>query len=314
MRALTGQHQIRPSRDGHENDNSLSIITVTYNSADVLQGLLDSITDGAAGLAGVEVVVVDNLSTDNSADLAARHPICPKVIRMNRNAGYAAGINAAVAAIDDGRHILILNPDIRLGPGAVGKLLERLENPHVGVAVPRMLNEDGSLALSLRREPSVAAVWWEAFLGRWASQADVGEIVGNPDLYNRSGAVDWATGAALAISAQARHLVGQWDESFFLYSEEVDYLRRVREHGFSVTYAPEAQVIHIGGEYRKSPMLSALLTRNRIEYFKRHHGKVATMLFQLGIVTGAAFRSFLSPSHRSALRAALRPSRFPIPQ
>ena len=314
MRALTGPQQDRPSHDGQENKKPLSIITVTYNSADVLQGLLDSIPDGTSGLVGVEVVVVDNLSADNSADLAARHPTCPKVIKMNRNAGYAAGINAAVAAIDDGRHILILNPDIRLGPGAVSKLLERLENPHVGVAVPRMLNEDGSLALSLRREPSVAAAWFEAFLGRWASQADVGEIVGNPDLYKHPRPVDWATGAALAISAQARRLVGQWDESFFLYSEEVDYLRRIRERGFSVTYAPEAQVMHIGGEYRKSPMLSALLTRNRIEYFKRHHGKAATLLFQLGIVTGAAFRSFLSPSHRSALRAALRPSRFPIPQ
>lgn len=290
----------------------MSLIVVTYNSARVLPGLLDSLPEGLSGIRDAETIVVDNASSDGSADIAARHPSRPRVIRMRSNAGYAAGINAAAETLASDRHILILNPDIRLRPGSGLSLLHRLRDPRVGVAVPRMLNEDGSIALSLRREPSVAAAWSEAFLGRLASLAGMGEIVGDPTIYAQGGPVEWATGAALAVSAQARRVVGHWDESFFLYSEEVDYLRRVRECGLSVIYVPEAEVIHIGGEYRENPMLSALLARNRIEYFRRHHGRVAAVLFQLGIVTGAALRSFLGPGHRAALRAALHPSRPPV--
>lgn len=290
----------------------LSLIIVTYNSASVLPGLLDSLADGLCGLSNVETIIVDNASQDGSADLAAGHSTRPKVIRMGRNAGYAAGINAATSSVEMDRHVLILNPDIRLRNGVAMRLLQRLQDTRVGVAVPRMLNEDGTIALSLRREPSIAAAWLEAFLGRWASRTSLSEVIGDPRIYDQGGPVEWATGAALAISAHARAIIGDWDESFFLYSEEVDYLRRMREHSFSIVYAPEAEVMHIGGEYRENPMLSALLARNRIRYFRRYHGKTEAALFQLGIVTGAAMRSFLGPTHRAALWASLRPSRFPL--
>lgn len=290
----------RPGRD-----RLLAIVVVTYNSADVLPGLLDSLRQGLAGIERYRVIVVDNNSGDDSPLIAATHDIGSEVIQMGRNAGYAAAINAAAARAGDDADLLILNPDIRLRPGAARILRDELADPSVGVAVPQIFAETGKMAHSLRREPSLRSAWTDALFGtRLAARLGTGEIVLDPELYAEGGAVEWATGAILAVSAKARRLVGKWDESFFLYSEETDYLQRVRAHGFQVFYVPEARAVHIGGAYHDNPFLSALMTANRIRYFRRHHGALATALFRLSIVVGEALRAPLGRGHRAALRAA----------
>ena len=97
-------------------DIGLSIIIVTYNSATVLSGLLDSLPAGLAGIKQFEIIVVDNDSADNSVDIALTHAVRPRVIRMGRNAGYAAAINAGAATAHPDADLLILNPDVRLLP------------------------------------------------------------------------------------------------------------------------------------------------------------------------------------------------------
>jgi GT2 family glycosyltransferase len=285
----------------------LSIVIVTYNSASVIQGLLDSIPSGLKGIEQVETIVVDNDSADDSVDIALAHPIRPKVISMGRNAGYAAGINAGVATAHPDADLLILNPDIRLLPNAARLLVDRLTEKSVGVAVPRILTEDGTTYWSLRREPSLLTAWTDAILGgTLAGRIGTGEMVGDAATYDREGLVEWATGAIVAVAARARRIVGDWDESFFLYMEEVDYLRRVRECGFSVAYVPQAQAVHIGGEYSENPRLSALLCANRIRYHRRHHGPLSTALFRLSIIVGEGIRAVRgSPGHRAAVRAAV---------
>lgn len=118
-------------------DSSLiAAVIVTYNSAAVLPGLLDSLAIGFEGIARHRTIVVDNNSGDNSADLALAHPIGVKVVRMGRNAGYAAAINAAAAELGPDADLLILNPDIRLLPGSVRRLCECLSDPSVGIVAP----------------------------------------------------------------------------------------------------------------------------------------------------------------------------------
>jgi N-acetylglucosaminyl-diphospho-decaprenol L-rhamnosyltransferase len=287
--------------------SGLSIVIVTYNSAAVLPGLLDSLPAGLKGITQFQIFVVDNDSTDGSVDIARAHPTRPRVIRTGRNAGYAAAINVGAAAAGPDADLLILNPDIRLLPGSVRLLIDRLREPSIGVAVPRILNEDGTTQWSLRREPTVMRSWTAAVLGgRLAALIGKGEMVGDPATYDREGVVDWATGAILVVAARARAVVGDWDESFFLYMEEVDYLRRVREHGFSVAYVPQAQAVHLEGEYRQNPRLSALLTANRIRYHRRHHGPISTALFRLSIIVGEGLRAFRGPpGHKAALLTAL---------
>jgi GT2 family glycosyltransferase len=284
----------------------LSVITVTYNSSDVLTGFLDSLVTGLAGIENAEVVVADNASTDGSADLALNHPIRPRVIRTGRNGGYSAGINAAMATIPADSDILVLNPDIRLLLGSVQRLAGALADPSVGIVVPRILTGEGETAYSVRREPSLVTGWSDALLGsRLACRLGLGEIVGDPGLYRDGGPIEWATGAALMIASRARCALGEWDESFFLYSEEVDYLRRARGRGFSVRYVPNAQCIHIGGAYHDNSRLSALMTSNRIRYYRRHHGPVSTAAFRLGLLVESGMRFALGPGHRAAFRAAL---------
>ncbi|WP_308311338.1 glycosyltransferase family 2 protein [Shinella sp. CPCC 101442] len=286
----------------------LAIVVVTYNSAEVIGGLLNSLPSGLTGLGDTEVVIVDNNSRDTSVEIAASHPVGVRIIQTGRNAGYAAAINAADASIDAEKNLLILNPDIRLEPGCALTLMEQLRDPAIGLAVPQLLHEDGSTAHSLRREPSLITSWSDSLLGTsLAGRLGLGEIVKDEGMYRSGGPVDWASGAALAISARARKAVGKWDETFFLYSEEVDYMERVRRCGLKVAFQPAARAIHIGGEYHGNTGLSALMTSNRIHYYGRHHGAAATFLFRLGIITGEVMRYGLGPGHRAALSAALRP-------
>jgi GT2 family glycosyltransferase len=267
---------------------------------------LDSLPAGLNGIAEYEVIVVDNDSADDSVGVARAHPIGARIIEMGRNSGYAAGINAATATITPAADVLVLNPDTRLLPHAARRLCKLLKQETVGVVAPQILGEDGKVCRSLRREPSLKTVWSDALIGtKLAARIGLGEIVDDKILYQEGGEVEWATGAILAISARARLMVGDWDESFFLYSEEVDYLERVRRSGLSVLYDTNARAVHIGGAYHRNPHLSALMTANRIRYYRRHHGPIATMLFRLGIIVGESMRVVMSPGHRAALRAAL---------
>lgn len=292
---------------GHRRLPRLAVVAVSYNSADQLPGMLDSLVQGLEGLDGCEVIIADNASADNSIAVARAHALSPTIVAMGRNAGYSAGINAAADIIAPDTDMLILNPDVRLLPGAARRLQERLQLPEVGAAVPRILHTDGTLALSLRREPSLLTVWSDAIVGSsLAARLGVGEIVGDTREYETGGAVEWATGAAIAVAARARSRVGRWDETFFLYSEEVDFMRRVRDDGLRVEMVPESQAIHIGGEYHRNRRLSYLMTANRIRYYRRYNGALPATLFRLAVLCGSAARCVLGPGHRAAFAAALR--------
>lgn len=292
-----------------EQDCGLAVIIVTYNSAAALPALLDSLPAGLKGVNHFKVIIADNNSQDGSAELAAAHPVCPHVIRMGYNAGYAAAINAAAATVRSSDSLLILNPDLRLYPDAAEPLIEHLATSSVGVVAPMNCREDGSVDPTLRREPSITTAWAEALLGgRLAARMGWGEIVDLPGRYEKSGTAEWATGSALLVSARARQLVGEWDESFFLYSEEVDYQRRVREAGLSIIFEPRGKVMHACGGSGSSPRLFALMTANRIRYYRRHHGRLHTALFAAGIALGQMLRCWRGAVYRAGLSGALRPS------
>jgi GT2 family glycosyltransferase len=287
---------------------ALAVVIVSYNSASVLPTLLDSLPAGLRGIVDWRVFVVDNDSRDESAELAEAHPIGPTVIRMGRNAGYAAAINMAAARAGPDADLLVLNPDLALCNEAVGPLVECLAAPSAGIAVPRNFRTDGTTDATLRREPSLMRVWAEAVLGgNLAARLGLSEVIGDPARYDRPGTVEWASGSALLIASRARRAVGDWDESFFLYSEEVDYQRRVREAGFEIIYEPRSHVIHECGESGSNPRLFALMTANRIRHYGRHHGFLLTFLFRMGIVVGEAARWWRGSVHRAGLYSAITP-------
>ncbi|GEN79710.1 glycosyltransferase [Actinotalea fermentans] len=284
---------------------AVHVVVVTYESADVLPTLLSSLDDGLAGVGSWHLTVVDNASTDGTPELVARLAPRALLVPMGRNAGYAAAINAGARHGAADEVLLVLNPDVRLYAGAVVALLDALADPRVGIAVPRLVGPDGATAPSLRRDPSVGRAWAEALLGgSRAARLGWAEQVTEPEAYTSPRDADWATGAAMAISPACRSAVGDWDESFFLYSEEVDYCQRTRDVGLAVRYVPDAVATHLSGPYGGDVDLWRLVVRNRLTLFARRHSRASAAAFRAGVLVGQALRAPVSPAGRAGAAEA----------
>ncbi|MGW4793195.1 glycosyltransferase family 2 protein [Nonomuraea sp. NPDC004297] len=291
----------------------VAVVIVTYNSADVLEGCLGSLRAGAEGVELAEVVVADNASKDASTAVAARAGLPVTVVQVGRNAGYAAAINAGIAALDLDRldGVYVLNPDCRLHGGAVAPLLDALREPGRGIVVPYMVNPDGTLQPSLRRTPTVGRAVVEAVIGGGLAGrlGTLGELVTDPRDYARPGAFAWATGAAMLLSPRLIREVGPWDESFLLYSEETDYCLRAADLGWATWYEPASVIEHIGGDSGVNPMLASMLVVNKVRLYRRRHGPVAGMAYYLAVLAGEAVRALAGRrTSRASVAALVRPS------
>lgn len=286
-------------------------MVVTYNSAPLIADLVASLPAGF-GDVPYHLVFADNASSDATVETIRRLAPEATVVEMGRNAGYAAGINAGVAAAPPHTAVLVLNPDVRLTPGCVPALLAALREPGVGIAVPRLHDGSGKLILSMRREPTVLRILGDALFGasRVGRFALFGEVVSDPARYDEPAITDWAEGSTQLISAECFARTGGWDESFFLYSEETDFGLRARDLGFATRYTPTALAIHLEGESRVSPGLWALLTLNRVRLYRRRHGLVGTCAFWAVLLLREGTRALLGRrASQAAVRALLSPTR-----
>ena len=283
---------------------ALGVVVVTHNSAAIVGDCLASLRANAPAIGALRMVVVDSGSTDTSVAVASAAPET-EVVSLGRNAGYAAGINAGVAALGPVDAVLVLNPDIRITAGAIEALHRALGVAGTGIVVPRIVDDDGTLQHSLRRRPSLLRATGEAVLGgtRAGRFSALGEMMVDTDAYDHPGVVDWATGAAMLISRACLDAVGRWDESFFLYSEETDFALRAAAAGFAMRYTPDATVVHLGGEAMTSPSLYRLLTLNRLELYRRNHTRVASACYRAALTVNEGLRAPFAATHRAALRA-----------
>ncbi|MER6565482.1 glycosyltransferase family 2 protein [Streptomyces sp. NPDC001093] len=287
----------------------VAVIVVTWNSAPVLPGFLAALGEGMAGL-DWRLVVADNDSADDTVEVLQKLAPDATIVQTGRNAGYAAGINAALGAAGEYGVALICNPDIRMRQGCAERLVERLGDG-VGIAVP-LLYEEGrdTPHYSLRRESSVLRALGEAVIGnrRAGRFPRLSELVTDPAAYRRPTRADWATGALMAVSADCLAACGPWDESFFLYSEETEYCLRARDLGYGTQLEPTAEAVHLGGDSQVSPRLWALLTLNRVRLYGRRHGAVATACFRGAVFLRETSRAALGRrASRAAAAALLKP-------
>jgi GT2 family glycosyltransferase len=293
-----------------EEPGDVAVIVVTYNSADDIEGLIASLRPEARN-SRLHVIVVDNASTDGTLDLVRRHEDVVAV-RGGGNLGYAGGINAAMAHVGPDEDILILNPDLRVHRGAVERMRRALAaDPGVGVVAPRIRDDEGRTSPSLHNEPTAARAFADAVLGPiWPTRpAALSEWIRDDAAYRVPRDADWASGAALLVRAEVARRIGEWDERFFLYSEETDYCRRVRDSGFRIRYDPAAVVSHSQGGSGSSPALDALLSVNRIRYMRKHApGRAGA--YRLAAVLGAALRAPRSRRQRVILRHLARETRW----
>lgn len=251
-------------------DPDVHVIVVSYNSAGHLPGLIASMGQ-AAGPYSLRITVVDNASTDDSLQVAGTLGV--QTVQAPGNVGYAAGINL-------GRHApgpvcraaLIANPDVRFTPGSIATLFEQSLH-HRSVTVPRMLNDDGTLSFTQRREATLRRAAGEALLGdHWPSRPPaLSSIVRDEASYGSVAQPDWATGAVLMVPGECDDALGDWPEEYFLYSEETDYCERARAAGFPLRFIPGATVRHSGGASGSGGALVALDAVNRVRYYRSRH-------------------------------------------
>lgn len=294
-------------KDGGTGRGPVAVVVVTYNSADVVAGLLESLPAGL-GDVPAQVVVVDNGSRDDTLEVVRSTAPDATVVATGRNDGYAAGINAGVAEAGNAVAILVLNPDVRLGPGCVPELLRALDRTGAGVVVPRLDDAAGQLIHSRRREPTLRRTLADALLGaeRAGRIADLGEVVTDPGAYRVESATDWAEGSTQLISAACWRAAGPWDESYFLYSEETDFALRARDSGYQTWFVPAAHAVHLEGGSAGKPALWRLLVANRLRLYGRRHSPVATTAFWAVLVLREASRAAVGKAtSRAALRALL---------
>src|SRR4029450_4189573 len=171
--------------------------------------------------------------------------------------GYAAAVNPAAPALDmtELDAVFVMNPDSNLRPDTLALLWDALTVPGRGIAVPRLLNPDGTLQPSLRRTPTVRRAFAEAIMGGDLAGriGTLGALVTDPREYARAGPAAWATGAAMLISVEAMRDIGPWDESFLLYSEETEYALRAADGGWRTWDEAAAVFQHIGGRSGPHP-------------------------------------------------------------
>lgn len=244
----------------------LAVVVVNYRTPDLVSECLQSVESSACA----EIVLVDNASGDGSVQaLRARHPEATLVERA-ANAGFAAGVNAGFAATT-APLVAVLNPDVRLRPGALEALAGHLAaNPEVAIAAPRLLYPDGSVQPSAyRRFPGLATFFAELALpvGWVLTRLPALDPYRVPPSRWRSGArVAHVTGAALAIRRAAYDAAGPLDEGFFLYLEETEFQQRVREAGFAIELVPAAEAVHLvrgGGAAALAPSPHFLVSARR---------------------------------------------------
>ncbi len=227
----------------------VSIIIVSWNVKALLEKCLVSLeryTDPAQ----CQVIVVDNASTDGTVAMMQERFPWVEVIANTENAGFARANNQALAKAT-GEYILLLNPDTEISNDTIEKCVQFMQtHPDAGAVGCKLLNADGSHQPSVRRFPTVLAMLFVLFKINklWPNNPVVQSYLARDFDYSRTQSVDQIMGAFMFLPKSLIDRIGLFDERFFIWFEEVDLCRRIRQARSKVYYTPETSIIHHGGE------------------------------------------------------------------
>jgi N-acetylglucosaminyl-diphospho-decaprenol L-rhamnosyltransferase len=248
----------------------VSVVVVTWNALPWLEQCLESVR-------GREVIVVDHGSTDGTVDFVRERWPEVRLIEQE-NKGMGGGNNAGMRAAD-GRYFFLLNSDAWVvNDPLVGDGLDRLiefadDHPEAAVVGPKLLNTDGTLQRSARGEPTLWRLATEyLFIRKLAPRSKrLNPLYRGDFAHDRVAEVDWLFGPALLVRREAADAVGLFDEDFFMFSEEVDWMTRFRRAGWTVVFFPGAEVVHVGGASHGGRMYVENL-RGHLRWFAKHRG------------------------------------------
>ncbi|MBX6770550.1 MAG: glycosyltransferase family 2 protein [Chloroflexi bacterium] len=275
----------------------LCIVIVSYNTRDLLQACLRSLVaslERTARELDAEVIVVDNASSDGSADMVRTDFPSVRLIPLMENRGFAAANNLALR-LSDSRYVLLLNPDTEVLDDAPLALVRFMDaHPDAAVCGCRLLNPDRTFQHSCFRFPTLPMSFLDLFPlhyrllesrlnGRYPRR-----------WYNHSFPIDHPLGACMMVRRQAIEQVGPLDEGFFMYCEEVDWCYRMKQAGWEIYYTPDAAVIHYGGASTgqiAGPMF-VTLHRSRDRFFRKHYGPLYALVARCILILGMAYATW----------------------
>jgi hypothetical protein len=273
----------------------VTIVIVSFNTRDILRECLDSVFHGK-GTLRIQVIVVDNASTDGSPMMVEQEFQDVLLIRSRVNLGFGPANNLGFRSAK-GRYVVLLNSDAFMTEGSLQRSVAHMEaNPGVGLGGGRLTGRDGSWQPSARMFPTVfsdllalsglaARFPHSRFFGRadrtWANPMEAAEV-------------DWVPGAYSIMRAEVLESIGLFDPRFFLYYEEVDLCKRIKNAGHSIWYWPDIAIVHIGGESsrqvqslqlsRTGTQLTLWRMRSMLLYYRKHHGFSAWLAMSLEAV------------------------------
>jgi GT2 family glycosyltransferase len=301
----------------------LSVIIVSWNSSADLRACLDSLQAGLAGITH-EVIVVDNASSDGSPAMVRSAFPSVRLIENKTNSGFAAANNLGLAS-GRGEYFLLLNPDTLVQPGEIKKLLDFLRaTPLAGVAGPAFSSAPGRPFLIRPwiykfpgfRDELFADTFLEdlaAWLSRSAGNAEGGSALPPPGPVE----TDWISGACMLVRREALQSAGALDERFFLYMEELEWCRRIKNAGWQVFIVPSAGVFHTGGtssSKRDPAELFGIYYESRYKFFSKHWPVAVVLLVRACKTVLLAVTILLRTADlgkTDKLKAALRVVLFP---
>ncbi len=290
----------------------LSYCVVNTDHRELLLRCLDAIAveQASCGLQ-TEVLVLDNASRDGSAAAARNHPATTALVALDRRRGKGEN-DSDLLQRSRGRYCLLLNEDSELEPGATRALYDALESrPDAAAAGARLLRPDGTRQPSAWRFPTpTTALVGALFLHRRYTVQSRGDVIRT---------VDWAQSAALLVRRDAAEQIGWLDPAFFVYSDEVDFCKRLRDAGWRTLYVPTAAAVHheqlSTGKMPERRIVE--LSRNRDVYMRKHHTPQAAWAVRLLTALTYALRAAAAiglPGHDPRrywrhVTATLRPAR-----
>lgn len=270
----------------------LSIIIVSFQVRRLLDRCLASIRNNKSSFS-IEVLVVDNASSDGTAAWVKENYPEDCLIANSTNRGYSAANNQGLKAAS-GRYLMLLNPDTLVPDSRPLDTLLRFmdSHPRAGACGPSLRYTDGSFQHAAFRFPSITQVYFDLFPPNWRVMESRFNGRYSRKVYaaGRPFLVDHPLGAAFMVRRGAIEQVGWLDEGFYIYSEEIDWAKRIRKAGWQIWCVPEAEIIHLEAQstrqFREQMLVE--LWRSRFRYFHKHEGPVSNKV--VGLVVRAGMR------------------------
>jgi N-acetylglucosaminyl-diphospho-decaprenol L-rhamnosyltransferase len=253
----------------------LSIVIVNWNTRDLLRACLGSLRAALrSSPLQAEIIVVDNASTDGSADMVAVEFPEVRLIANSENLNYAAGNNQGLQAAT-GEFRLLLNPDTEVPPGALEALAGSLrQHPRAGAVAPALVHPDGRLQASVRGFPTPRAILGELTgLARLLPRSEWGAYRVHDLPQDRPSSVDQPMASAFLLRAAALEQIGLFDEQFPLFFNDVDLCYRLKQAGWEILYDPRVKVVHAGGAGTRQVRPQAILLSHEglRRFYKKHY-------------------------------------------